>query len=139
MINGSDCIMICCQMFEEWPMKASVDFLPSLGFFFPYHSFHWHFALKTENGKQTVPLWVAFISTWILLLLGDSFFLSTVGELIVVLLCNFLLMVSASSVCGHKSPLDNLTITTTQSGWKCGCCGTACCDIAFPAFQNGTT
>lgn len=36
LINCSDGIMICCQMFEEWAMVARVDFLPFLIFlFFP--------------------------------------------------------------------------------------------------------
>ncbi|MEQ2316090.1 hypothetical protein AMECASPLE_029164 [Ameca splendens] len=120
--------------------EGSSGFSPFFSFFFFPFGFPLTFPSQDKrNVKQTVPLWVAFIFTWILLLLGDFFFLSTVGELIVVLLCNFLLMVSASSVCSHKSPLDNLTITASQSGWKCGRCSATCCDIAFPAFQNGTT
>lgn len=34
LINCSDGIMICCQMFEEWAMVAWVDFLPFSFFFF---------------------------------------------------------------------------------------------------------
>lgn len=138
LINRSDCIMICCHIFEEWPIKALVFFFSfgpfSLsGFPLPFPS------QDKGNVKKKSPTLGFFHVHLDPPVVERLVLLSTVGELIVVLLCNFLLMVSASAVRNHKSLLDNLTISTTQSGWKCRRCGTACCDIAFPAFQNGTT
>lgn len=94
----------------------------SLSWFSPFHSFFlfvsgWHFPLKTKTewGKQS-PFGLVSSPFGSPCCWATLSFEVTEEKLIVLVLCNFLLMGSASSVCAYKRLLDNLTITATQSG-----------------------